>query len=58
MGRVKSAWSVEIENLEDSSWEDLVYEIRSMTQELKEDNDRAEEKDNERARQCFSVWEI
>ena len=56
MGKVKAAWTVEQEF--DDDWGDLIYEIQALTNELKADNDRAEEKENERTRQCFSVWEV
>jgi len=51
MGRVKAAWTVERENdFQDPGFEDLISEIRAFSRELQEDNDRAEERENERAR--------
>jgi len=56
MGRVKAAWTVEQENeFQDPGFEDLINEIRAFSRELAEDNDRAEERENERARQRVSI---
>ena len=59
MGKVKSAWMAGFEpndDLGDPGFDALINEIRAFSRELKEDNDRAEEKDRERARQRISVW--
>ena len=58
MGRVKTAWTLEQENREALEWDDFIEEIRAFTKELKDDNDRAEIKENERARQRISIREV
>jgi hypothetical protein len=58
MAQVKSRWMQEVEPFENEGFEDLLFQIRAFTNELQEDNDRAEERENERARQRLSIWEI
>jgi hypothetical protein len=56
MGKVKAAWTIEQENeFQDPGFEDLINEIRAFSRELQEDNNRAEERENERARQRVSI---
>lgn len=56
MGRVKASWTLEQEHVFDNDdFSTLIEEIRAFSRELQEENDLAEEKENERARQRFSV---
>lgn len=56
MGKVKALWTLEQEHtFENDDFNDLIEEIRAFSRELQRDNDLAEEKENERARQRFSV---
>jgi hypothetical protein len=57
MGRVKASWTLEQEHVfENDDFSTLIEEIRAFSRELQEENDLAEEKENERARQRISVW--
>ena len=56
MGKVKASWSLEQEHVfENDDFNELIEEIRAFSRELQEENDLAEEKEHERARQRFSV---
>lgn len=56
MGKVKASWTLEQEHMfENDDFNDLIEEIRAFSRELQRENDLAEEKENERARQRFSV---
>jgi hypothetical protein len=56
MGKVKASWSLEQEHVfENDDFNELIEEIRAFSRELQRENDLAEEKENERARQRFSV---
>ena len=57
MGKVKASWTLEQEHIfENDDFNDLIEEIRAFSRELQKENDLAEEKENERARQRISVW--
>lgn len=58
MSRVKTLWMHQQESLQDESLNELIRELRAFNEELHEDNDRAEERENERARQFISIWKI
>jgi hypothetical protein len=56
MGKVKASWTLEQEHVfENDDFNELIEEIRAFSRELQRENDLAEEKENERARQRFSV---
>lgn len=57
MARVKSRWMQEPEPF-DNDLNDLILELRAFHEEFSEDNDRAEERERERARQYISIWEV
>lgn len=56
MAKVKTRWMQEVEPFEDEGFDDLIREIRAFSHELREDNDRAEERDYER--QSISIREV
>lgn len=58
MSRVKTMYATQQESLHDESLDELIMELRSFHDELSADNDDAEERDRERARQFISLWKI
>lgn len=61
MGKVKSAWMAGFEpndDLGDPSFDVLIQEIRGFSRELQAENDLAEEREYERARQRISIREV
>jgi len=58
MAKVKSRWMQEVEPFDDDGFDDLIQEIRGFSRELQAENDLAEEREYERARQRISVWEV
>lgn len=57
MSRVKTSL-MQQESLQDQGLNDLIRELREFHIEFSEDNEQAEERDRERARQYFSVWKV
>jgi hypothetical protein len=57
MGKIKSKWMQEVEPIDDGI-NDFIFELQAFSKEFSDDNDRAEERDRERARQFISVWEV
>jgi hypothetical protein len=57
MSRVKTLW-MEQEPIQDESLNELIRELQAFSKEFSEDNDLAEERERERARQFVSLWKI
>jgi hypothetical protein len=57
MSRVKTLW-MEQEPIQDESLNELIRELQAFSKEFSEDNDLAEERERERARQFISLWKI
>ena len=57
MGKIKTNWMKEVE-LDDDGINDFILELQAFSREFNEDNDRAEERERERARQYISIWEV
>ena len=57
MSRVKTSW-MEQDSLEDEGLNELIRELKEFHLEFSDDNDQAEERERERARQFISLWKI
>ena len=57
MAQVKSRWMHESDFVDDGI-NDFILELQAFSKEFNEDNDRAEERERERARQFISIWEV
>jgi hypothetical protein len=58
MAKVKSRWMQEVEPFDDDGFDELIQEIRGFSRELQAENDLAEEREYERARQRISIREV
>ena len=59
MARTKTAWMLEQEqSIMDDNYgiSQFVKELQAFREEFEEENNLAEEKEDERARQRFSIW--